>query len=58
MKLFLIRATLTPIELLLRRARRQGFERGGGNPFSIVFTNQQALLPLRIFAPLRERKKI
>ena len=45
-KLFLIQATITPIKLLLRR-----------NPFIVLFTNQQAFVPSRIFAPLRETKK-
>jgi len=44
-KIFFIRATVTPIELLLRR-----------NPFIVLLTTQQALMPLRFVAPLREIK--
>jgi hypothetical protein len=44
-KIFLVQAAVASIRLLLRR-----------NPFIVLFTNQQALLPLRIFAPLREIK--
>jgi hypothetical protein len=42
-KIFFIRATVTPIELLLRR-----------NAFIVLLTNQQAFEPLR---SLRENKK-
>jgi hypothetical protein len=45
-KIFLIRTPVTPIELLLRRARRQGFGRRGRNPF-IVWSANQRLAPWR-----------
>ena len=50
-KIFFIRAAITPIELLLRR-----------NPFIVLFTDQQALVPpagagnfklLKPFKPLK-----
>ena len=43
----LIRTIVTQMGLLLRR-----------NPFIVQFADQQALAPLRIFASLRETKKI
>jgi len=53
-KIFLIRAAITPIELLLRRNPCLA----GRQAFIVLLIDQPASAPLRNFAPLRETKNL
>jgi hypothetical protein len=57
-EIFLMQAAMAPVKLLLRCAFARLRAEQGRNPFIVLFNNPHAWAPLRIFASLRETKKI